>query len=69
MYVFHDAIGRAMVPRTYHEVLVCEEKAMRRNRTPIMIEEIDEMEYWQELTNLHYEIECDRLEDSYFECV
>jgi hypothetical protein len=70
MYIFKDRAGKARIPRTLYELMVAEERAIRRNQTPIDvdgIDGIDDFDFYHEMSDLHYEMVSDRIEEMYLD--
>ena len=70
MYIFKDCIGRAMVPRTLYELMLAEQRAVQRNRTPVDVDGIDGMDdfdFFHEVGEMHYKMASDRIEEMYLE--
>ena len=68
MFIFKDSCGKAIVPRTIDEWLISEEKAVQRSRTPIDVDGIDgmdEFDFYQELSNHHYVLASEEIEETY----
>jgi len=68
VFIFKDSCGRAIVPRTTSEWLISEEKAVQRSRTPIDVDGIDgmdEFDFYQELSNHHYVLASEEIEETY----
>ena len=67
MYIFKDVLGRSMVPRTLYESMLAEQRAVQRCRTPVDVDGIDDFDFYHEMSDLHYEMVSDRIEEMYLD--